>query len=690
MCKNDDPVVSAVKAPSTDEAMATAGVEHEPEIVKPPASIGWKEALKSGWVYEPKFQFYTREVLLGIIICMAQIPESIAFAYLARVRPPVALHAAWVIGLVCSIFGGRPGMVNGATGAFAAIVATFLDEPTTPGGNGNGVELLFPSVIVAGFLMLGVWALKLDRFMSMLPLPVMIGFCNGLAIVIGAAQLHPFQAPLCVDGANATSAHGSGRRLAAGACTSTGWKQGAELWFMILIMFSAMGIMEFLPKVPKPVVHHEKTEDHEATPLWKKCLAYPAMFVLELPSSMISIIVSIALEFAVIRPAGYHTATIGDVNEFTARDAFPRPFFMEAEYDLSILGTGDAWGRIMYQGLLLCAVGCIESLMTAEVVSDFTKTGHHSGLVVAAMGAGNILSGFLGGMGGNAMIGLSTIACLNGGKGRIAPVATAAGIFICVSAAYTVLNFIPMAALAGIMIVVVLHTFKWFSLPMLLAATLPEKARESASENAGLKATEKVLCCGNNGAFSLKRKVIRSDVIIMVVTTVLVYFTNIVVAVGGGLALSCMAYAWSSAKQIQIRAYTTPDGVKTYEVDGPLFFAASRELQACFSADTDPEKVVVLFSHGVVFDYTLLDSLVALSAVYKAAGKSIEFRRLHSKSVRMLDKASVLTKQVAYQQEVIQDATAGPTRRPIRRSQEPGPGGYSSATAGAPSPDSKV
>ena len=524
-----------------------------------------------------------------------------------------------MIGLVCSVFGGRPGMVNGATGAFAAIVATFLDEPTTPGGNGNGVELLFPSVIVAGFLMLGVWALKLDRFMSMLPLPVMIGFCNGLAIVIGAAQLHPFQAPLCVDGANATSAHGSGRRLAAGACTSTGWKQGAELWFMILIMFSAMGIMEFLPKVPKPVVHHEKTEDHEATPLWKKCLAYPAMFVLELPSSMISIIVSIALEFAVIRPAGYHTATIGDVNEFTARDAFPRPFFMEAEYDLSILGTGDAWGRIMYQGLLLCAVGCIESLMTAEVVSDFTKTGHHSGLVVAAMGAGNILSGFLGGMGGNAMIGLSTIACLNGGKGRIAPVATAAGIFICVSAAYTVLNFIPMAALAGIMIVVVLHTFKWFSLPMLLAATLPEKARESASENAGLKATEKVLCCGNNGAFSLKRKVIRSDVIIMVVTTVLVYFTNIVVAVGGGLALSCMAYAWSSAKQIQIRAYTTPDGV---DLRGRARSSCRVAwLQACFSADTDPEGRRPLL-HGVVFDCLSTALLPSLPCTRRRVNRS--------------------------------------------------------------------
>ena len=111
----------------------------------------------------------------------------------------------------------------------------------------------------------------------------------------------------------------------------------------------------------------------------------------------------------------------------------------------------------------------MDRLMTAEVVSSFTKTPHHSGLVVGAMGVGNIVSGFFGGMGGNAMIGLSTIACLNGGRGRVAPLATAVGILLCVSIAYEVLNYIPMAALAGIMIVVVLHTFKWFSFPLIVA-----------------------------------------------------------------------------------------------------------------------------------------------------------------------------------------------------------------------------
>ena len=338
-------------------------------------------------------------------------------------------------------------MINGATGAFAAIVATFLDEPEVDGGNGNGIETLFPSVILAGFLMLLVWALKLDRLVSLLPLPVMIGFCNGLAVVIGKAQLHPFEAPVC----NATvGTGGHRRRLASGPCTASGFKEGAELGFMVLIMFTAMGIMEFIPKLPKPT-------NLAAKPQPLRALSWVAVVLLELPSSLLSIIFSIVIEFAIVRPNGFHTDTIGDKEKFTSADALPRFFFNDDHYDMGKL-DGKAVGTILQQGILLGAVGCIESLMTAEVVSSHTKTPHHSGLVVGAMGVGNILSGLLGGMGGNAMIGLSTIACLNGGRGRVAPVTTALGILLCVSCAYEVLNYIPMAALAGIMIVVVLHT----------------------------------------------------------------------------------------------------------------------------------------------------------------------------------------------------------------------------------------
>jgi hypothetical protein len=197
---------------------------------------------RAGWSSDgtTRSEFLMRELLLGVVVCMAQIPESIAFAYLARVRPPVALHSAWIVGLVCALGGGRPGMINGATGAFAAIIATFLEEPGVEGGNGAGIETLFPSVIVAGLLMLGVCYFRLDRFVALLPLPVMIGFCNGLAVVIGRAQLHPFYAPRCDGPASSAGGEAARRRLSTGACTASGYKEGAELGWMVLIMLTAM------------------------------------------------------------------------------------------------------------------------------------------------------------------------------------------------------------------------------------------------------------------------------------------------------------------------------------------------------------------------------------------------------------------------------------------------------------------
>jgi len=239
------------------------------------ASLVAQGGCLEGWTVK----HVTKEVLLGLTIGFAQIPESVAFAFLAHVKPPIALHAAWMIGLVCSIFGGRPAMVNGATGAFAAIISTFLPPPVENGGNGAGIELLFPSVMFAGLLMLLVGSLNLSKFILLLPAPVMIGFCNGLAIVIGAAQLHPFQDPETHD-----------------------WKSGAELWWMITITLVSMLVMEFLPKIPLKI------------------------FKL-IPSSLVAILMAVLIEFAIVRPTGSRTDTIRDVSEFTSETALPIPFF---------------------------------------------------------------------------------------------------------------------------------------------------------------------------------------------------------------------------------------------------------------------------------------------------------------------------------------------------------------------------
>ena len=286
---NGGPHVFEVQPPSR----AISGDGPQVFEVRPPPPIGWRQALAAGWT--PKTSglpdsaaivFYVHEVLLGIIICMAQIPEAIAFSYLAHVRAPVALHTAWIIGLTCAVLGGRPTMVSGATGAFGAIINTFIAPPLTPGGNSADIALLFPSVMVAGFLMILVWLLKLDRFVTLLPLPVMIGFCNGPAIVIGKSQMWPFKIP-CAAGSEPGE---------------TCWRTGAEAGWMVLFLLTSMAIMEFLPRIPKP-------RDIRKKALWKRPFAALAMVLLELPPSFLSIVASVLLEFVLIRPLGFQTVT---------------------------------------------------------------------------------------------------------------------------------------------------------------------------------------------------------------------------------------------------------------------------------------------------------------------------------------------------------------------------------------------
>merc|ERR1719502_1242164 len=214
--------------------------------------------------------------------------------------------------------------------------------------------------------------------------------------------------------------------------------------------------MEFLPKIPLKVFQI-------------------------IPSSLLAIFSAIFIQYVIVKPSGSNTDTIGDVSEFTSDTRFPIPFFVDhvsTDYDLKKITESGAAGTIIVQGILLAVVGSIESLMTSEVVESYVGTPSNGDRTVAAMGLGNVLSGFFGGMGGNAMIGLSTINVLNGGKGRVAPSCTALLVMISIVGAYPALNVIPVSALAGIMLVVVLHTFKWFSIGIVVAAFLPESLRK--------------------------------------------------------------------------------------------------------------------------------------------------------------------------------------------------------------------
>jgi len=514
------------------------------------------------------------EVALGITICFAQIPESVAFAFMAHIKPPVALHAAWVVGLICTVFGGRRGMVNGAEGAFASIISSFIPEPDEDGGNGEGIELLFPSVMACGGFMLLIWLTGSYKYISMLPASVMLGFCNGLAIVIGESQLHPFY-----------EGHGDEKKL----------RQGAEFGFMFLEMMVAMLVMEFVPKIP-------------------------CKFAKLLPSSLLSIVVAMFIEFCIVRPIGEKTQVIGDVQEFTF--STPMPFFLNDDYDMNLISTDDI-GTILGQGALLAVAGMIQGLLTTEVVYDFLKTPTHTPAVALSCGIANVVSGFLGGMGGDAMIGLSTINCLNGGTGRLAPTVTALGIMSCMFGFYGLLNFIPVAALAGVMIVVVLHTFKWFSLRMIIAAIIPDPI---------LERIHRPVIFGKNRDL-LPKKVDRYDALIVVVVTVMVVLRNLVEAVGAGLLLAVLRYAWESSKDITIDKVTSGKDRVVYHVAGKLYFGTSMRFHTLFDYEEDPDSVdIVLLSAPA--DYSATQALAKVSALYAQAGKELSISFIEPSFIR--------------------------------------------------------
>jgi len=480
---------------------------------------------------------------------------------------------------------------------------------------------LFPSVMLAGVLMLGVTACKLSRFILLLPAPVMVGFCNGLAIVIGAAQLHPFTVSVKTynpDGTLASKTHE--------------YKSGAELYWMLAITFASMFTMEFLPKIPFKI------------------------FKL-IPSSLIAIIVSIVMEFAIIRPVGSRTDTIRDVSEFDDSTRFPQPFFLDyldaTDYDLSkITKDWAAIGTVITQGVLLCIVGSIESLMTSEVVEVIVKTPSNGEKTVAAMGFGNILSGFLGGMGGNAMIGLSTINALNGGRGRIAPTCTALVVMFAIVGAYPVLNYIPVAALAGIMLVVVLHTFKWFSLKMVINV-LPR--------------------CGRR-QLGTQSKVPRIEVVVIVFVTLLCIFTNIAYAVIAGVAVCSMAFSWNAGQTLDVKVSKESDK-KIFSVDGPIFFTSANKLKKLLACEDDGfDKVEVWFGYSSLMDYTAIATLHGVAVDHKNAGKTITYNSLNASSVKIIEKANAMVQAIEYTPasamsvERIPDIAAGFAHHPAAKS----------------------
>lgn len=484
----------------------------------------------------PLFKNSKIEILSGLAVALALVPEAVAFALIAHVEPLVGLYAAFIVCLITAVFGGRPGMISGATGALAVVMISLVVE--------HGVQYLFATVILMGVLQLLAGSFRLGKFIRMVPYPVMLGFVNGLAIVIFLAQLGQFQVP-----------NEAGQMQ---------WMGQSDLIKMFGVIALTMGVMWLLPKVTN-----------------------------KFPSALAAIMIATA----VVIFGGIDTRTVGDLA--TIAGGLPT-------FSIPVVPLNFETLRIIFPyALVLAAIGLIESLLTLTLIDEITETRGRNSRECMAQGAANVVTGFFGGMGGCAMIGQSMININSGARGRLSGIAAALFLLSFILFASHWIEMIPVAALIGVMFMVVIATFKWSSLRIM-------------------------------------HKIPRSDAFVLLLVSAVTVFTDLAIAVVVGVIVSALVFAWESARNIYVEVAKETKTKKTYVLHGQLFFASISRFKDLFSPRTDPKEVTIDFRHSRVWDHSALEAIDSIAERYMKQGKKVHLVHLSPDCGDLLTKAGHL------------------------------------------------
>jgi SulP family sulfate permease len=477
---------------------------------------------------------YKNEILAGLTVAMTMIPESLSFAILAGLPPLAGLYAAFIMGLVTAIFGGRPGLISGGAGATVVVLIALM--------NSHGIEYVFAAVALAGIFQLSVGIFKLGKFIRLVPKSVMYGFVNGLAVIIFMAQLDQFKSR--VPGSDA-------------------WLEGTPLLIMAGLVGLTIAITVILPRFTKVV-----------------------------PPSLVAII----CVFLIVLGFQIDTRLVKDIA--SVGGGFP-PFHIP-----KVPFTFETLQIIFPYGLIMAGVGLTEGLLTLSLVDEITGTRGNGNRESLAQGAANILNGFFSGMGGCPMIAQTLVNLSAGARARLSGIIAALTILFIILFASPIIELVPMAALTGVMIMVAIGTFEWSS-------------------------------------FRIINKMPKQDIFVgILVALITIFLHNLALAVLVGVIISALVFAWESAKRIRARKYTDADGVKYYEIYGPLFFGSATAFQEKFDVTQDPEKVVIDFRDSRIADMSGIDAVNKLTERYAKAGKKLHLRYLSEDCRRLLSNAS--------------------------------------------------
>ena len=492
--------------------------------------------------YTPKeglsFSLFRVEILSGLTVALALVPEAIAFAFVAGVTPLSGLYAAFIVGIITALVGGRPGMISGATGALAVVMVALVMD--------HGAQYLFATVVLMGTIQLTAGVFKLGKFIRMVPQPVMLGFVNGLAIVIGISQISQFK-----------KVNSIGESV---------WISGDTLIYSIGFVILTMSVIWLLPKLTKL-----------------------------LPATLVAILSTTILVLAL----KIDIPSVGDLA--TVKGGLPNFLIPNVPLDFETLKI------IFPYAFILAAIGLIESLLTLNLVGEITNKKGGASQECLAQGLANTVTGFFGGMGGCAMIGQSMINVKSGGRTRIAGIAAALFLLLFILYASSLIELIPIAALVGVMFMVVIGTFAWNSLKILFFVP-------------------------------------KSDALVIILVTIVTVVEDLAVAVIVGVIVSALVFAWKSASRI--RAIERPSirekGAKVYEIEGPLFFSSTNSFLEIFKPSEDPEVIIIDFTRSKIIDQSALKAIEDIADKYNAIGKKVKLRHLTKDCHKLLSKTGQL------------------------------------------------
>ncbi len=483
------------------------------------------------------------DVLSGLTVALALVPEAIAFAFIAGLEPLYGLYAAFFIGLVTATAGGRPGMISGATGAVAVVLKEMGEKLEHSGLEVDFAELVFATVALAGAIQVLIGVFRLGRFIRLVPHPVMMGFVNGLAIVILLGQINLFKVWRGGEPGD--------------------WLSGGAMGTMLVLVALTMAIIYFLPKFTRAV-----------------------------PSSLAAIVVvSAAVAF------GLDTQRVADLSSVAG--AFPLPHLPDIPLSWELFGFA------LPYAIVVALVGVIESLMTMQLIDEITETRGQGNRECIAQGAANLTCGFFKGMGGCAMIGQSLINIKSGGRGRTSGVVAAVALLAFVLLLAPLIDQIPIAALVGVMFMVVIGTFEW-------------------------------------STFNTFGKVPKADIAVIAVVTGVTVWKDLALAVVVGVVLSALVFAWKSARHVRLFPQDRPDGSRLFSLQGLLYFGSVREFSERLAPAGQPDEVTIDFMQARVCDHSSLEAINALARRYTEAGKRLRLRHLSPECRQMLDRSGDL------------------------------------------------